>query len=93
MSVLNRLTRNLIHDARLGKQLWLARSAASTLGRSSASMLLSQPTMTSDGRLVSYRHSHSGRFNSGIVFVPQQEAWIIERLGKFNKILGKLFVW
>jgi hypothetical protein len=26
--------------------------------------------------------------NMGIVFVPQQEAWVIERMGKFNKILS-----
>lgn len=51
---------------------------------------MSKPTMTSGGRMMSYRYAHSGRFNSGIVFVPQQEAWIVERLGKFNKVLGKL---
>lgn len=26
-------------------------------------------------------------FNTGIKFVPQQQAWIIERMGKFNRIL------
>lgn len=25
--------------------------------------------------------------NTGVLFVPQQEAWIVERMGKFNKIL------
>lgn len=34
------------------------------------------------------RHAHSARFNTGVVFVPQQEAWVVERLGKFNRILG-----
>jgi len=36
------------------------------------------------------RLRHSARINTVIVFVPQQEAWIIERMGKFNKILGIL---
>lgn len=31
--------------------------------------------------------SDSGRTNTMIMFVPQQEAWIIERMGKFNRIL------
>ena len=26
--------------------------------------------------------------NLGIMFVPQQEAWVVERMGKFNKILS-----
>ena len=24
----------------------------------------------------------------GIMFVPQQEAWVVERMGKFSKILN-----
>jgi hypothetical protein len=26
--------------------------------------------------------------NIGVMFVPQQEAWIVERMGKFFKILN-----
>ena len=26
-------------------------------------------------------------FNTVILFVPQQEAWIVERFGKFNRLL------
>lgn len=34
------------------------------------------------------RHRHSGTpINTGIVFVPQQEAWVVERMGRFNAIL------
>lgn len=25
--------------------------------------------------------------NLGVMFVPQQEAWVVERMGKFHKIL------
>jgi len=27
------------------------------------------------------------QINTGINFVPQQEAWVVERMGKFKKIL------
>ncbi|XP_078042346.1 stomatin like 2 [Augochlora pura] len=33
------------------------------------------------------RHKTSGATNTIIMFVPQQEAWIVERMGKFHKIL------
>ncbi|XP_031846604.1 stomatin like 2 isoform X2 [Nomia melanderi] len=33
------------------------------------------------------RHKSSGPMNIGIMFVPQQEAWVIERMGRFHKIL------
>ncbi|XP_076652042.1 stomatin like 2 [Halictus rubicundus] len=33
------------------------------------------------------RHKTSGPINTIVMFVPQQEAWIIERMGKFHKIL------
>lgn len=35
----------------------------------------------------SLRYRHSARLNSLVVFVPQQEAWIIERMGRFHRIL------
>ena len=31
--------------------------------------------------------SGSAPINTVVMFVPQQEAWIVERMGKFNKIL------
>ncbi|XP_055308430.1 stomatin-like protein 2, mitochondrial [Sitodiplosis mosellana] len=33
------------------------------------------------------RHRTSTPLNTIIMFVPQQEAWIVERMGKFNRIL------
>lgn len=33
------------------------------------------------------RDRHSLPYNTVFVFVPQQEAWVVERMGKFNKIL------
>uniref|UniRef100_A0AC35GI28 Uncharacterized protein n=1 Tax=Panagrolaimus sp. PS1159 TaxID=55785 RepID=A0AC35GI28_9BILA len=32
-------------------------------------------------------HFRKGGFNTIINFVPQQEAWVIERMGRFHKIL------
>ena len=26
-------------------------------------------------------------FNVGVMFVPQQEAWVVERMGAYNRIL------
>lgn len=34
-----------------------------------------------------YRHRTSTPLNTVIMFVPQQEAWVVERMGKFNRIL------
>lgn len=34
------------------------------------------------------QYSSSGTpVNLGVMFVPQQEAWVVERMGKFHKIL------
>ena len=33
------------------------------------------------------RLRHSARLNTALVFVPQQQAWVIERMGRFNRIL------
>lgn len=35
----------------------------------------------------SVRYRASTPLNTVILFVPQQEAWIVERMGKFNRIL------
>ena len=32
------------------------------------------------------RHN-SAKMNTVVLFVPQQEAWVIERMGKFNRVL------
>jgi hypothetical protein len=36
---------------------------------------------------TSVRNAAAARYNSIINFVPQQEAWVIERMGRFKKIL------
>lgn len=33
------------------------------------------------------RQYASRPFNTVVMFVPQQEAWVVERMGKFNRIL------
>ena len=33
------------------------------------------------------KHFRTGGFNKVINFIPQQEAWVIERMGKFHRIL------
>lgn len=33
------------------------------------------------------RWKHTTPINTVVLFVPQQEAWVVERMGKFNKIL------
>ena len=38
------------------------------------------------GGVVRYS-SNSTPLNLGVMFVPQQEAWVVERMGKFSKIL------
>lgn len=43
-----------------------------------------------NGTVVRLRHS--ARMNTIVVFVPQQESWIVERMGKFNKILGIFYI-
>lgn len=37
--------------------------------------------------LKNVRHRHTLPLNTGIVFVPQQEAWVVERMGRFHTIL------
>ena len=33
------------------------------------------------------RMRHSTPINTMVMFVPQQEAWVVERMGRFNRIL------
>lgn len=46
-------------------------------------------------RAASYTSQSGLPMNTVVKFVPQQEAWIIERMGKFNRILepGLNFLW
>jgi regulator of protease activity HflC (stomatin/prohibitin superfamily) len=37
---------------------------------------------------VQQRYRHSTPINTGIVFVPQQEAWVVERMGRFDSVLS-----
>ncbi|XP_054160202.1 stomatin-like protein 2, mitochondrial [Oppia nitens] len=36
---------------------------------------------------MAVRWRHSARINTSVVFVPQQESWIVERMGRFHRIL------
>lgn len=38
-------------------------------------------------QVVAVRHRSSTPLNTILMFVPQQEAWIVERMGKFHRIL------
>ncbi|XP_054707340.1 stomatin-like protein 2, mitochondrial [Uloborus diversus] len=38
-------------------------------------------------QISSKRYVQSTPFNTIIMFVPQQEAWVVERMGRFNRIL------
>ena len=51
--------------------------------------LLASSTLPSNSLLLlPQRHKGSGTpVNMGVMFVPQQEAWLVERMGKFNTIL------
>ena len=42
---------------------------------------------------VQYSREQNTPINFGIMFVPQQEAWVIERMGKFNKILSPVIIY
>ena len=50
---------------------------------------LSRRSLTKNNCLNYYaiRKRHATPLNTGIVFVPQQEAWVVERMGRFNSIL------
>lgn len=41
-----------------------------------------------NGIVQSYSNSTSSRVNTIINFVPQQEAWVIERMGRYVKTLS-----
>ncbi|VEL29678.1 unnamed protein product [Protopolystoma xenopodis] len=55
----------------------------------SSVMLISRRFLITKNNLFTYiaRYSSSTPFNTGILFVPHQHAWIVERFGKFNRVL------
>jgi len=69
------------------------KSSLSTLGRQSSAVMRGHPALAyrmsiSGPLLVSHRSKSSGTpINVGVMFVPQQEAWVVERMGRYNKIL------
>lgn len=76
----------------------LSAAAAKVSHATSSSTGLARPTtshlynldLALDNPMTGYqqtRHRHSLPYNSVVVFVPQQEAWVVERMGKFHKIL------
>lgn len=57
------------------------RIGGSVLGKDQFSGAVSIP-----GRAPA-RWKHSTPFNTAVMFVPQQEAWVVERMGKFHRVL------
>ncbi|KAJ8929647.1 hypothetical protein NQ314_017644 [Rhamnusium bicolor] len=55
--------------------------------RSLTKVVLKQNTITKTIRNVSVRYKSYTPLNTIVMFVPQQEAWIVERMGKFHRIL------
>merc|ERR1719350_1294367 len=60
----------------------LGRRALLTSSLSSPAPLLPSTCLAPGARC-----KHSTPVNVGVMFVPQQEAWLVERMGKFNKTL------
>lgn len=60
----------------------LGRRALLTSSLSSPASLLPSTCLAPGARC-----KHSTPVNVGVMFVPQQEAWLVERMGKFNKTL------
>ena len=46
---------------------------------------------TTNQILLQVRNKSGLPFNLGVMFVPQQEAWVVERMGKFLSILNPVF--
>jgi hypothetical protein len=47
-----------------------------------------QRVITTAASEQQYRFRSSLPYNTVILFVPQQEAWVVERMGKFYKTLN-----
>jgi len=56
-------------------------SSGSVLGRDQFSGAITIPARTP------VRWKHSTPLNTAVMFVPQQEAWVVERMGKFHRVL------
>jgi len=67
---------------RLGRQnRTILRVGSSVLGNDQFSAAVSDPSR------VPARWKHSTPMNTAVLFVPQQEAWVVERMGKFHRTL------
>jgi len=78
-SVVARRGSNLLTKSRVLNQPNLLK-ASSALGPDQFSASIPQ-------KAQAVRWKHSTPMNTVITFVPQQEAWVVERMGKFQKIL------
>jgi len=75
-------------------QIMALKGSLMFLGKHSSAALRGHPALAyrmavSGPMLVSQRDKSGGStpINVGVMFVPQQEAWVVERMGKYNKIL------
>ncbi|KAJ8925900.1 hypothetical protein NQ315_009752 [Exocentrus adspersus] len=57
------------------------------LSRTFTRIVLKQESLVNLVRNVSLRHKSYTPMNTVVMFVPQQEAWVVERMGKFHRIL------
>nr|ACO12267.1 Stomatin-like protein 2 [Lepeophtheirus salmonis] len=64
----------------------LLRSGVSLLNRRATLSIQNASLITSQQR-QQVRLKHSTPLNTLVMFVPQQEAWVVERMGKFHRIL------
>jgi len=64
----------------------LAKLYTRNIVRSSQLLKLSASAQQLSAQQV--RHYNRSPMNTVLMFVPQQEAWVVERMGKFNKILS-----
>ncbi|CAH1112601.1 unnamed protein product [Psylliodes chrysocephalus] len=55
--------------------------------RSLYKVVVKQKFITNVVRNVPVRHKSYTPMNTVVMFVPQQEAWVVERMGKFHRIL------
>lgn len=81
------LSRSKMNSLRLTGRI-ASRYLTSTSQLTNSRVLQTLPSV----QFQSQRYRHNARINTAVVFVPQQEAWIIERMGRFNKILGILSI-
>lgn len=61
---------------------------SSMLFRSARRLAMANANFTTNQILFQVRNKSGAPINLGVMFVPQQEAWVVERMGKFLKILN-----